>query len=317
MTPVRNPLSIAADLAALDAWRTAAPHNWALIARGEPEPFFATVVVDQPAPVRARLLLLRGWKTFNNFVIARHDPSFGVAMSPMELDHFELVELADRSVKLFVHRPGYVPVPPDAAESGLLGRLLYECYGLLMRFEEDETLALRYAGERAMFARREGEDGKWADVPLPLPERPPVFMEQVPLAKDLLARAGGLPFDGAAALELDLFLIPGYRTNEPRPRLLYLFAGVDATTGQRIVWEKLSVSGAPDGLLSLWEHLAGRLLAAFLALGRVPGTVNVRSNRMVRFIRPLGLNLPFKLVTHAKLPALDAVVGQAVKEKNL
>ena len=84
-----------------------------------------------------------------------------------------------------------------------------------------------------------------------------------------------------------------------------------------MVWDRLSVDGKADGLKRLWEGHAQRLLNGVVAWGRVPGQIHVRSGRMMRFIRPLGLQLPFKLVQHAKLPALDSVVDLAIQTKKV
>ena len=56
---------------------------------------------------------------------------------------------------------------------------------------------------------------------------------------------------------------------------------------------------------------------AFLRKRRVPGEIHVRSSRMARFLRPLGIQLPFKLVQHAKLPSLEDVLGLAIQTRNV
>ena len=48
--------------------------------------------------------------------------------------------------------------------------------------------------------------------------------------------------------------------------------------------------------------------------GKVPGTLNMRSQRIMRFLRPLGLQLPFKMVIHKQLPQIAAVVNRAILE---
>ena len=104
---------------------------------------------------------------------------------------------------------------------------------------------------------------------------------------------------------------------EPKARSIYLFAAVDANASTRFAWRTMVVSGKPDGLASLWQSLAPQLLDHILAAGKVPGEIHVRSMRMVRFLRPLGMQLPFKLVVHAALPALDAEVNASLREKRL
>ena len=92
-----------------------------------------------------------------------------------------------------------------------------------------------------------------------------------------------------------------------------MFAAVDAATAARVVWLKMSVGGTDAALKALWEGHAARLLEAILRLGRAPGEIHVRSARVARFLRPLGLHIPFKLVHHAKLGALDAALAHAAK----
>ena len=113
--------------------------------------------------------------------------------------------------------------------------------------------------------------------------------------------------------EIDFVMVPTYQTREKRSRFLYVLAGVDAATGERRVWEKMSVDGKPGGLKRLWEAHAQRVLDRILIEGRVPGELHVRSQRVMRFLRPLGLQLPFKLVQHEKLPSLATALDLAVR----
>ena len=54
----------------------------------------------------------------------------------------------------------------------------------------------------------------------------------------------------------------------------------------------------------MWESMPQQLLTQFLARGRVPGRIRVVSPRVFRFIRPLGMELPFRLSLHESLPDL-------------
>ena len=128
-----------------------------------------------------------------------------------------------------------------------------------------------------------------------------------------IAAAAKFPIAKAEKWEIDFVMVPSYQTREKRSRFLYVLAAVDAATGERRVWEKMSVDGRPGGLKRLWEAHAQRVLDRVLVLGRIPGEIHVRTGRVMRFLRPLGLQLPFKLVQHAKLPALDAVLELAVR----
>ena len=81
--------------------------------------------------------------------------------------------------------------------------------------------------------------------------------------------------------------------------------------------KNVGTAATADVLKPMWESLAQRLLVAILKRGRIPGAVNVRSGRMARFLRPLGLQIPFRLVQHAKLLALDTALANAFKTKTV
>ena len=114
--------------------------------------------------------------------------------------------------------------------------------------------------------------------------------------------------------------LPLYGTGESPARTMYLLVAVDAKTGERRVWKKLAVdpsvprNGTLDAIKPLWESLAGHLLDGVIARGSVPGAVHMRSQRMMRFLRPLGLQIPFKMVLHKQLPQLTAVLNRAILE---
>jgi len=307
-----NPLEVARAIAALDVWSKAATHNWALVSQLAEEPFLATVNPGGEGPLRGRLLLFPGFKPFREYMLVRRVPDFGVATTPMDFPHFEAVGLEGGKAELFCYRPGMVPMPPTPDENAILGPLLYASYGLMMRIEEDPELLVRYSSENAMFSLREGLDGKWRDAPLKIPPEPnPIWQENVSLDKKKCEAAARLPFARDEKWEADFVLAPMFRTNEPRPRFLYLLAAVDADSHRRMVWLKMSVGTGPDALKTMWEGHAQRFLDAILKQGRIPGEIHIRSSRFARFLRPLGLQLPFKLVQHAKLPALESVLDAA------
>ena len=116
------------------------------------------------------------------------------------------------------------------------------------------------------------------------------------LAKDL-------PFAAADAFEVDFGLVQGVATKDPRPRSVYALVAVDAKTGERLIEVRTSVA-TDGGLRSLWESMPPRLLNEFIRLGRVPGEIKVRSMRVFRMLRPLCMELPFKLSLHEKLDRL-------------
>ena len=307
-----NPLEVARAIAALDVWEKASAHNWALVSQLAAEPFLATVNPAREGPLRGRLLLFPGFKPFREYMLARRVPDFGVATTPMDFPHFEAVGLADGKAEIFSYFPGMVPLPPTPDENALLGPLLYACYGLMMRVEEDPELLMRYSSEGEMFSLREGLDGRWRDAPYKIPPEPnPFWQENVSLDRKKCEIASRLPFATEEKWEADFVLAPMFRTNEPRPRFLYLLAAVDAERRSRVVWIKMSVGNGADALKRMWEGHAQRFLDAILAHGRIPGEIHVRSSRFARFLRPLGMQLPFKLVQNAKLPELAAELDAA------
>lgn len=307
-------------IAALNPWERASRHNWALVPQTTAEPFIVTFVAEKPGPVpvSGRLMLFPGFATFRDFLISRQVPDFGVGMSPLDFRHYEAVGLRDGGVELFCYEPGFVPLPPSSEERKLLAPLLFECYGLLLRLEEKPDLPLAYVEQKAMFARKEVVDGVWVDGPFRLPQEEVVQqMERVELERKDCVAAKALPMYPRDVWEVDFVMVPSYRTPGPNPRFLYLLAAVNAESGERMLWERMSVDGKPDGLLRLWEGHAQRLLDACGRNGRVPGEIHVRSARMARFLRPLGLQLPFKLVQHAKLPSLESVLGLAIQTRSV
>ena len=315
-----DPYELTRALAALDAWEQAAKHNWALVPQTSAEPFVVMSVDERknPGPVAGRLLIFPGFATFRDFAIARQVRDFGVETGPVDFRHYEAVGLKNGEAELFVYEPGFVPLPPTSEQRKMLAPLLAECYGFLLRLEEKPDLPLAYADKKAMFARKEVVEGVWVDGPFMLPQEEVVRQaEQVVLTRSVCAKAKALPVFPKEVWEVDFALVPAYHTPGPRPRFLYLLAAVNAESGERMAWERLSVDGREGGLKRLWEGHAQRLLDAVVKWGRVPGEVHVRSGRMARFLRPLGLQLPFKLVQHAKLPALDAVVDVAVHTRNV
>lgn len=301
----RSVEEIAAKMAALDLWEVVGPFNWALRPCGTVLPYFCTFLRGDRKPVKVRLLLLEGWQTFHDFVRTRVDRNYGFYSSPLEMAHFELVILETGETKLFRHQPCFVPRAVTAEEKSLCGRLLWECYGVMMRIETDRRLPFRFAGEKAMFARVETGKGVWADEALPIPEMRP-SVECFRLSKTDLAKAKDLPFVATEALEVDFRLVPGVMTKESRPRCVYAFVIADAQTGAHIVSERISPT-TEGGLKALWKMLPGRFLFHLLARGHIPGEVRLRSGRLFRLLRPLCLDLPFKLSLHDTLPHVPHV----------
>ena len=303
MTDV-SPEEIGRRMDALGLWDAIMPYNWGVKPLGTAFPYFCTALAGDGKPVKTRFLMIEGWQTLHDFVRTRVDPSFGFYSTPAEMPHFETVVLATGETFLFRHDPGYVPRSLTEAERGLCRRIMWEAYGVMMRIESDRELPVRFSGDRAMFARVEDSPGSWSDKPLPIPDARP-YMEKISFPTQLVAKAKDLPFAQKDALELDFRLMPTVATRDPRPRSAYQLAAVDSATGAVVFSDRTSVS--PDfPLKSLWEKMPARALAHIVGTGRVPGEIKVASGRVFRMLRPLCVELPFKLSLHDSLPRLES-----------
>ncbi len=304
----RSPEEIGRRMNGLGLWNALLPFNWAVKPKGVAFPYFCTVVKDAGNPVKVRFLMIEGWQTFHEYIRTRIDINYGFYSSPIELPHFELVVDAGDGVHLFRHGAGYVPRELNEAERPLVARILWEAFGVMMRIETDNDLPLRFAGERSMFARVEAEAGEWSDRPLSIPNPQP-HVEKVSYPKSLISKAKDLPLAGDFIVELDFRLLPNIVTCEPRARCAYQLAAIDAKTGERVIWDRVSV--VPDGgLRALWEGMPPRVLLRLVERGRIPGEIKVTSGRVFRLLRSLCMELPFKLSLHDSLSALETALKQ-------
>jgi len=317
----RNIDEIARAITALNLWKKSSRYNWALVSELFEKPLVAVVNPTPSGPIVGRIMLFNGFVAHRDFLIFRQNPDLSFATSPVDFDHYEVIGLKDGSSEIYDYRPGFVPVHPDEDTRALLAPVIYECYGLMLRMDEDPELPLMYKEDGAMFSRKEGLDGKWHDAPLKPPNLDTVtWTERIDLDRAKCAKGGRLDMSPDESWEVDFVQMPLYRTDDRRSRMMFLFTAVDAKTGERRVWQKLAVdpsfprNGTLDALKPLWESLASRLLDGVVAHGKVPGTINVRSQRMMRFLRPLGMQLPFKMVLHRQLPQITAVVNRAILE---
>jgi hypothetical protein len=300
--------AIAQAIVALGNWETACKHNWALVPQTSEHPYLVMAVVErnEKSPVAARLMLFPGFTALRDFLLARRVADFGVGTSPMEYSRYELAAARDGRAELIVYEAGFVPRKPTQAETAFLAPLLYECYGVMLRLDADADLPRTYSKKNALFARKELSENVWIDGPLKVPdENADPYTEKVALDRAKCEKVRSLLFAPAEEWEVDFFAVPAYQTRDVPARCLYVLTAVDAKTGERMMWEKMSVDGKPDGLKRLWESVAQRMLDRFLARERVPGRLHVRSGRMMRFLRPLGLHVPFKLVQFQTLPMLE------------
>ena len=290
-------------LDALDLWDAAMPFNWVVKPSGVVFPYFCTLLKGDGVNVKIRFLMLEGWQTFHDYIRTRIDRNFGFYLTPMEMPHFELVVAASGETMVFRHDPGYMPRALNEKERALCHKILWEAYGVMMRFETDRKLPLRFASEKSMFARVEGTNGEWSDMPMSIPEPRPCI-EEVSFPKALVSKAKDLPFETSMSVAVDFRLLPNVMTKEDRPRCAYQLLVVDMATGVRIVQDKTSVS-PEGGLKAMWQSMPSRVLAGLVEYGRIPGSMKVVSGRVFRFLRSICLELPIKLSLHDRIEILD------------
>lgn len=301
---------IGAKMDALGLWEAVAPFNWAVKPYGTAFPYFCSVIAESSGPVKIRALMLEGWQTLHDYVRTRVDSSFGYYSSPSEMPHFELVVLRDGAMKLLRHDPGYLPVEASASGRELASRILWESYGVMLRIETDRQLPLRFAGEKAVFARVETSQGVWEDAPLEIPDpRPQV--EKVEFAASDVKTAKDLPFVSGTAIEIDFRILPRVATGGAgRPKCVYALIGVDCVSGETVFCLQSAVH-PESGLKGLWESVPVQLLKVLIRMGRVPGELKLVSARLFRLLRPICLELPVKLSMHDSLPRLERAFNMA------
>lgn len=295
--------SIGARMDALGLWKELVPYNFAIKPRGTVYPYFCTVIVgDGDAPVKARLLMLEGWQTMHDYVRTRIDCNFGFASSPLEFPHFELVVMKDSSVSVFRQDVGFMPQDVSGERREFVARLLWEAFGVFLRVDGDRSLPLKFAEDRAVFARVEGADGSWSDEPLKIPDPPP-HRETVSFPKDVMKSAQDMSMDSGLVLEVDFRLLSSVMTKEPRPRTVYELAIANGKTGEALASRRVSLTPIA-GLREVWEAMPAQVLSEIVRIGRVPGEICVKSGRVFRMLRPLCMELPFRLSLHDRLERL-------------
>ena len=304
--------AIARRIDGLDLWDKVAPYHWALKPHGTAFPYFCVILKGQGTPVKARIMLLEGWKTFQDFLRMRIDPNFGFYSSPEEFPQYELVLLNDGSEpKLYRQEPCYMPVQASAAGEELCRRMLWEILGVMMRIEIDDQLPMKFATDKALFARVEGPDGTWRDEPLAIP-MPQPHVEHISIPAAVINIVKDMQFAQDEVLELDFRIMHGIYTHEEHPRCVYVLLAIDAKTGARVILD--SSATKPDhGLRSIWETMPPRIVKRMMQMGHVPGEIRLLSQRMFRLLRPLCVHLPFKVSLHDKLPNLEASFAELVK----
>ena len=299
----RRPEEIGAKMDALGLWKLLEPYNFAVKPKGTVFPYFCTSLKGERKPVKVRFLMLEGWQTLHDYIRTRIDRNFGFYQTPVEMPHFELVVLEDGQMKLFRHDTGYMPQEADDAQRALAARILWEAYGVMMRVEADCKLPMKFSDEKAVFARVEIAAGVWEDRPLEIPDPPP-HTEKVTFPKADVKAAQDLPFVKDDVLELDFSLLPNVMTKESRPRCVYELKAIDPKTGETAMSSRVSIH--PEaGLKGMWESMPVQVLKELIRRGRVPGELKTRSGRVFRLLRPLCMELPFRLSLHERLQSLE------------
>ena len=288
--------TLAAKMDQLGLWDRVLPFNWAVKQKGTAVPYFCSVIKGEVPLVKVRFLMLAGWQTLNEYVLSRADPQIGFYSSPMEIPHYELVIAITGEARLFRYETGYMPVEANEKQRAFIQPILWQSYGLMLRMENDERLPLKYAEERAIFARVEKGNDVWEDEPLMIPDARPI-VEKISLSKDLVGKVKDLPFLKEVSYNFDFLLDPKLMTAEKRPRTVYRLWARDNSTDETVIDTRISLPSEAT-LKSLWEEMPAEVLKNFLRLGKVPGELRVQSGRVFRFLRPLCLELPLKLSLH-------------------
>lgn len=294
---------IGAKMNALGIWEKLLPYNFAVKPRGTVFPYFCTVLKGDRKPIKVRFLMLEGWQTLHDFVQLLHDRNYGFYLSPAEMPHFELLVLEDGQITLFRHDMGYVPIRADEAQRKLVAKILWEAYGVMMRLENDGKLPLRYASDKAIFARIENGDGTWNDGPLEVPNSRH-HVEQVTFQKADIKAAKDLPIIPDMVIDVDFRIAQNIITKEKRPRFVYRLLAIDDKTNSTIIDSNVSMAHNST-LKELWESMPAQVLKCIVKGGKVPREIQVMSGRVFRLLRPICMELPIKLSMHDTLKALE------------
>ena len=297
-------VEIARKISSLNLMDVMAAYNWALKPYGSVFPYFCTVSLQSKGFVRARFAFLEGWQTMHDYVRMRFEPDYGYYLTPSELPQFEVAYMRSGKIAAARHDPGYLPWFLTPKQEDLVRRMLWEAYGVMLRIENDRSLVLKHADERALFARVETSPGVWQDAPMTIPDPPP-YEELVPVPQDLLKHAQSLPVDKSWKVAVDLRYLSDRLSKDTPPRLCYAIRVVDLGEKARIIDDSAFVEPLNGGLKTIWLDAPVRILEHFSEIGRLPGEIRVVSARLFRFLRPLFLELPVKLSKRKSIPILE------------
>ena len=289
---------IGAKMDALEMWKNLSPYNWAVKPHGTVFPYFCNILQGD-GNVKVRFLMLEGWRTLHDYVRLRTDLSFGIISAPVEFSQFQMVVLTSGEIRVFRHDTGFVPREIDEKEAAIVEKILWEAYGVMLRVETDPSLPMRFAEEKSIFARVEDKDGVWRDEPLLIPD-PQQYVERISFKTEDIKKACDLPLVQTEALDVNFALFLGVGTDEEKPKSVYRLVVADSVSGKIELDSRFSIDSS-HSLKDLWETMPQRFLEFLIKRGRVPGRVRVGSARVFRFLRPLCIELPFRLSIHESL----------------
>ena len=298
MSAMKEIDELAAKMDALGLWERLLPYTWAIKPRGTVFPYFCQLLPVVPGGLlKARMLILEGWQTLHECAQFRSGSEAGYVSAFMELVHFDFAIMSDDKVVILRCETGYAPIAvTDAGRLKMIRKILWESYGLMLRLEAEPQLPLKYAAEKAIFARVEEAPGKWVDRPLEIPE-PRRMVQKVTFNKGMLGKAKDLPIKAEVVWDVDFRLHDMIVTKDPRPRSIYILTAKDHATGEKVLDLNTTIN-SEIGLAGMWESMPEQILRKFVQDGLVPGEIRVSSQRMFRLLRPLGMELPIKLSLH-------------------
>ena len=299
---------------ALDQWNVIFTYNWVARSRLSPFPYFCTATEHKrkEGQVVHRYHLIEGWEAVHWTMHARKDPEYGYADPELERPEFRILFAGERS-QVIRQNTGRFPRDLTPSESDLVYAILWQMYGLVMRFSEDHNLPLKYSSAGpAVFSRVETSPGVWEDAPEPIPPPRP-YKESVGIFKPFIAEANRQPHLKDVTWEvafvrrqssLDIW------KGQPFP---YLLAVVDYAASAYVCREE--VTTAPDlTLKDMWQGLANVLLQKMIKVHAIPSEIHVDNARLYRFLSPLCRELPIKLkkIARYETPLMQKVIEMEV-----
>ncbi len=298
---------------ALDQWNLILTYNWVVRSINSPFPYFCTATMRQKEGARpVRLLhLIEGWEAVHMTMITRKNPEFGYASPDVERPEFRILFAGARS-QVLRQDTGRFPRGLTPSESELVYKILWQTYGLVMRFSEDHNLPIKYSSDSAVFSRVEKSPDVWEDAPETIPPPRP-YKEVVALSKKLLAEANRQPILNETVWEVAFVRRDASAKlwmGQPFP---YLFTVVDYAHSAYVCRQELTI--APDlTLKDLWQGQSNLLLQAIIKAHGIPNEVHVDNPRLYRFLQPLCRELPIKL---KKIARYETPLMQKVTESEV